>query len=150
MKLKLKTMLNKVILIGNAGSEPTLHTFDSGDKIANLTLATSVKWKTKDGEQKEKTTWHNLVFSRGLADVVSKYVTKGSRLYIEGSIDNYSYTNKDGATVYATRIPVMEMKMLSTKDQSSATPSPVPTHQQPNAVSVETPTQNVGDDDLPF
>ena len=55
MKLKPKAMLNKVILIGNAGSEPTLHSFENGDKIANLTLATSVKWKTKDGEQKEKT-----------------------------------------------------------------------------------------------
>lgn len=150
MKSNRKKMLNKVTLIGNAGSEPSMHTFDNGDKITNLTLATSVKWKTKEGEQKEKTTWHNLVFSRGLADVVSKYVTKGSKLYIEGSIDNYSYTNKEGATTYATRINVSEMKMLSTKDQSSATPAPVATHPQPTIPPIGQPTHNVNDDDLPF
>jgi single-strand DNA-binding protein len=78
--------VNKVILIGNVGSDPEIRSLQSGDEVANLSIATSEKWSDKaTGEKKEKTEWHRVVAFGGVVNVIKNYVSKGSKLYIEGS-----------------------------------------------------------------
>lgn len=140
-------MINHVILIGNTGNEPEIVTFEGGAKIARVSLATTQSWKDKQtGEKKEKTTWHNLQFNGPIVDVVEKYIKKGDKLYIEGSIDNYSYQDKDNQTRYSSRITCNKMKMLSSKNDAATSNAP---SQEPIPQNV--PTENANsDDDLPF
>lgn len=136
-------MVNKVTLIGNVGAAPEIISFDNGNRIATLPLATTKRWKDKNtGEKKEKSTWHTIQFSGPLVAIVEQYVQKGQRLHIEGSIDNYTY-QKDNETRYATRIICSEMNMLSSKNETGA--------HQPDSPQSNQPTQSTGDDDdLPF
>jgi len=104
--------LNKVMLIGNVGSEPEIRMTPSGSKVAKLSVATNRTWKDNSGVSQEKTEWHRLTFWRKLADIVEQWVHKGDRLYVEGSIE-YSQTQDDqGGTRYWTDIVVNEMVML--------------------------------------
>lgn len=97
-------MLNKATLIGNVGADPEIKSLQSGDKVANISLATSERWKDKQtGERKEKTEWHRVVIFGKLAEVVEKYVTKGSKLYIEGKIQTRSW-EQEGVKKYTTEI----------------------------------------------
>lgn len=90
--------INKVILLGNVGKDPEIKTFSNGGKIASFSIATSNRYKTKDGEQKEQTEWHRVsVKAEGLVNLVEQYVQKGTRLYIEGEKWTREY-EKDGAT----------------------------------------------------
>ena len=100
-------MLNKVQLIGNLGDDPEVkHGRSSGEAFVVLSLATTEKWKGKDGLKEERTEWHRVtVFAAGLVDVCRKYLRKGSRVYIEGRIQYETY-DKDGETRYATKIVV--------------------------------------------
>ena len=131
-------MLNKIILIGNVGNDPEQINFDNGGSIVKLSLATTEKWKSKDGEKKEKTSWHNLVFQTKLQEVVMKYVNKGSKLYVEGKLD-YNKYQKNGQDVWITQIKVFNMVMLDSKGQSEKNPLPEPLEQDENS-----------NDDLPF
>ncbi|MEC9242218.1 MAG: single-stranded DNA-binding protein [Gemmatimonadota bacterium] len=103
--------LNKVMLIGNVGNDPDVRTTSSGTPIANMSLATTRKWKDGSGEQKEKTEWHRLTVWGKLVDVVERYVKKGDRLYVEGRIE-YSESESDGQKKYWTNVNVFEMVML--------------------------------------
>lgn len=98
--------VNKVILIGNVGHTPKIHSKDGGNEIATFRLATSETWKDKQtGEKKEKTEWHNIVvFSSGLVNIVKEYIEKGDKLYIEGSLKTEEYTGNDGVKKYSTKI----------------------------------------------
>lgn len=104
-------MLNKVQLIGRLGKDPELRSMTNGDAVANVSLATTESWKDKEGQKQEKTEWHNLVFYRGLAEVVGEYLKKGALIYIEGKLTTEKY-EKDGEDRYITKIVVSEMKML--------------------------------------
>ena len=122
-------MLNEVKLIGRVGQTPEL----KGDitKVVNLSLATTEKWK-KDGETKEKTEWHRLVFWGKLAEIVAKYVSKGSLIYISGKLVTEKWQDKDGRDVYTTKINVRDMKMLSGREhqdevKEEAKPEDAPT-----------------------
>ena len=99
-------MLNKVILIGNAGQDPDIRTMQNGGKVANLSIATSETWKDKNtGERREKTEWHRVaVFQEGLVGVIERFVTKGSKLYIEGQLETRKWQDKDGSDRYSTEI----------------------------------------------
>lgn len=104
--------LNKVMLIGNLGSDPEIRTTPSGLKVAKLSLATNRTFQDRSGQQQEKTEWHRLTFFGRLADIVEQYVTKGDRLYVEGRLE-YSQTQDDqGGTRYWTDIVISEMVML--------------------------------------
>ena len=103
--------LNKIMLIGNVGNDPDVRTTSSGTPIANMSLATTSKWKDGSGEQKEKTEWHRLTVWGKLVDVVERYVKKGDRLYVEGRIE-YSESESDGQKKYWTNVNVFEMVML--------------------------------------
>ena len=103
--------LNKIMLIGNVGNDPDVRTTSSGTPVANMSPATTRKWKDGSGEPKEKTEWHRLTVWGKLADVVKRYVKKGDRLYVEGRIE-YSESESDGQKKYWTNVNVFEMVML--------------------------------------
>lgn len=112
--------VNKVILIGNLGKDPEVRYFPSGDAVCNVTLATTESWKDKQsGEQKEATEWHNCVFPGKLAEIAGKYLKKGSKVYVEGSLRTRSW-EKDGVKRYTTEIRVQDMQMLDGRPGGSA------------------------------
>lgn len=98
--------VNKVILVGNLGREPEVRAMQSGDKVVNLSIATSESWKDKNtGERKEKTEWHRVViFGSGLATVAENYLQKGSKVYIEGQLETRKWTDQSGVEKYSTEI----------------------------------------------
>ena len=103
--------LNRVTLIGNVGKDPEIKTFASGNKVASITLATSERYKDRNGEQKEDTEWHSVQAFGKLADVVERFVHKGSLLYLDGKIRTRSF-EADGRTVYRTEILADHIQML--------------------------------------
>lgn len=117
--------VNKVILLGNVGKDPDVKYLDNNVCVANLSLATSERgYTTQTGTQvPERTEWHNLVFWRGLAETVEKYVRKGDKLYIEGSIRNRSYDDQNGVRRYVTEIFVDNMEMLGSRSSQKTTSS---------------------------
>ncbi len=104
--------VNKVILIGNLGKDPEVKFFPNGDAFCNCTLATSESWTDKQSnEKKERTEWHNVVFTKKLAEIVGQYLKKGSKVYVEGSLRTRKW-EKDGQDRYTTEIVVQDMQML--------------------------------------
>ena len=98
--------VNKAILLGNLGRDPEIRSMQSGSKMASFSIATSKRWKDRNTqEQKEKTSWHNIVvFGDGLVDIVEKYVKKGSKIYVEGEIQTRKWQDKDGNDRYTTEV----------------------------------------------
>ena len=103
--------VNKVILIGNLGADPEIKSFQNGGKIANIRIATSEQWKDRmTGERKERTEWHNVVINGdGLVGVVERYLKKGSKVYIEGSLRTRKWQDRDGNDRYTTEVVVAGM-----------------------------------------
>jgi single-strand DNA-binding protein len=104
--------VNKVILVGNLGKDPELRYTASGTAVANFSLATTERYKDRDGNNQEKTEWHNIVAWRQLAEICGKYLTKGRQVYIEGKIQSRSYEDRDGNRRYITEIVADQMQML--------------------------------------
>lgn len=105
--------VNKTILVGHLGSDPEMRTFPSGDQVANVSIATSDRWKDKQtGEQREETQWHRLQFFGRLAEIAGQYLRKGSQVYVEGSLRHRKWTDKDGIDHWMTEIRVDNMQML--------------------------------------
>jgi single-strand DNA-binding protein len=98
--------VNKVILVGNLGKDPEIRTLNSGDRVANLTIATSETWRDKaSGERKEKTEWHRVViFNDNLAKIAEQYLRKGSSVYLEGSLQTRKWTDQQGVEKYSTEV----------------------------------------------
>ncbi len=108
--------VNKVILVGNLGQDPEVRTFPNGGRVANVTIATTDRWKDKQtNEQREATEWHRVVFNERLADIVDQYLRKGSQVYVEGSLRTRKYTDKDGIERYITEIRADRMQMLGSR-----------------------------------
>ena len=103
--------VNKVILIGNLGADPEIKSFQNGGKIANIRIATSEQWKDRmTGERKERTEWHNVVINgEGLVGVVERYLKKGSKVYIEGSLRTRKWQDRDGNDRYTTEVVIAGM-----------------------------------------
>lgn len=120
--------VNKVILVGNLGADPEIRNFQSGDKVANLSIATSESWKDKaTGERKEKTEWHRVViFNQGLINVCENYLKKGAKVYIEGQLETRSW-EQDGQKKYATEVVLRpyrgELTMLDSRSGGAGTSS---------------------------
>lgn len=110
--------VNKVILVGHLGKDPELRYTPSGDAVATFTLATSERFKGRDGQQQEKTEWHNIVAWRQLAEICGKFLHKGKQVYIEGKIQSRSYDDRDGNKRYITEIIADQMQMLGNKGES--------------------------------
>lgn len=116
--------VNKVILLGNIGKDPEVRETKAGN-IVNMVMATSEKYTDKSGQKQEKTEWHNLVVFGKLADVVSKYVKKGDKLYVEGSITTRKWEDKEGNTRYTTEVKVRDLTMLGGAEKKSTQPAAV-------------------------
>ena len=119
--------VNKVIILGNLGKDPEVKFMPNGGGVANLTIATSESWKDKQtGEQKEKTEWHRVVMFGKLAEIAGEYLKKGSKVYIEGSLQTRKWTNQQGQDQYTTEIVVQgfngTMQMLDSKQQGQQAP----------------------------
>jgi single-strand DNA-binding protein len=117
--------LNKASLIGYLGNDPEMRYMPDGTPTATVSLATTSTWKDKNGDKKEKTDWHRIVFFKGLAEVAEKFLKKGSHVYIEGPIQHQQWEDKkDGSTRYGTIIVGREMKMLGKKDANQTETAP--------------------------
>ena len=108
--------VNKVIIVGNLGKDPEMRSFPNGDQIANVTIATTDRWKDKtSGEMKEATEWHRVAFNGRLAEIVGQYLRKGSQVYVEGSLRTRKWTDKEGQEKYTTEIRADQMQMLGSR-----------------------------------
>ena len=117
--------VNKVILLGNLGKDPDIRSMQSGSKMASFSIATSKRWKDRNTqEQKEKTSWHNIVvFGDGLVDIVEKFVKKGSKIYLEGELQTRKWQDQDGKDRYTTEVVLQgyncNLTLLDSRNQSS-------------------------------
>jgi len=153
--------VNKVILLGNLGRDPEIRSMQTGKKMASFSIATSKRWKDKNTqEQKENTTWHNIVvFNEGLVDVIEKYVKKGSKIYVEGELSTRKYQDKDGNDRYTTEVVLQGYNSNLTMLGSSNSVSSSGNHsventsdfpQSDNSISSDTTDSSSMDDDIPF
>jgi single-strand DNA-binding protein len=104
--------VNKVIIIGNLGNDPDMRYLPSGDAVANLSVATTDKYKDKNGEMQEATEWHRVAFFGKTAEICGQYLKKGSSVYVEGSLRTRKWQDKDGNDRYTTEIRGDRMQML--------------------------------------
>ncbi len=118
--------VNKVILVGNLGKDPEIRTLNSGDRVANLRIATSETWRDKaSGERKEKTEWHQVViFNENIVKVAENYLRKGSTVYIEGSLQTRKWADAQGVEKYSTEIVLQkfrgELTMIGGRNDSAS------------------------------
>ena len=147
--------VNKVLLIGNLGGAPEIRRTADGKAVVNLSIATSETWRDKStGERKEKTEWHRVViWNEGLCKIAEQYLSKGSKVYIEGALQTRKWQDKDGSDRYTTEIVGSEMKMLGGKsdgEQRQAPQADRPQAQSQSAPAKKNPTFDDMDDDIPF
>ncbi len=156
--------INKVILVGNLGSDPDVRYMPSGDAITNISIATSETWKDKQtGEPRERTEWHRVVFFRGLAGVAGEYLKKGSKVYIEGSLRTRKWQGQDGQDRYSTEIVANDMQMLDSRgggttdfgDKPASFASPAGSNSPAGSTPAPAPSGQADvvddfDDDIPF
>ncbi len=113
-------MINKAILIGNLGADPEIRYTQSGDAMASFNVATTERWKGKDGQMQEQTEWHRIVAWRRLAEICGEYLSKGARVYIEGKLQTRKWQDQNGNDRYTTEIVAREMKMLTPRGAGAA------------------------------
>lgn len=161
--------VNKVIIIGNLGNDPETRFFPDGGAVTNASIATSETWKDKQtGEQKERTEWHRVVFrDRGnyrLGQIAGEYLKKGSKVFVEGSLQTRKWTDQSGQDRYTTEIVCNEMQMLDSRgagqgggdnyNQSAPAAAPARAPSQGGAAAAPAPAPaqdfNDFDDDIPF
>lgn len=137
--------VNKVILIGTLGRDPETKTFANGGSLTQFSIATSESWTDKNsGERQEVTEWHRIVLNNRLGEVAQKYLKKGSKVYIEGSLRTRKWTDKDGKEQFTTEIRGDQMQMLDNK------PGGYGEQQAPNPQQRNQPQYDDDDSSLPF
>lgn len=148
-------MINKVILVGNVGADPEIRTLESGVKTARVRLATTERiFNRQTQENTEHTEWHTVTLWRGLADVVDKYVRKGSQIYVEGSLRTREWQDQQGNRRFSTEIQAAELKLLGRRAEGqqggyqSQPSAPQGGYQQPAPAAPSMPVEDA--DDLPF
>jgi len=154
--------INKVILIGNLGADPELRYTPAGTAVCNFRIATNESYKDREGNQVDKTEWHNVVAWERLAEICGEYLKKGRQVYIEGSLQTRQWEDQEGATRYTTEVKAREMQMLGSREDDrggydqSAPPARAAKPRVATPVAAE-PTGDGGaiefgpeDDELPF
>lgn len=157
--------LNKVLLIGNVGKDPEIRHLQGGASVATITLATSERYKDRNGESRELTEWHTIIAWRQLADLAENYIRKGSQIFVEGRIRSRSWDDQNGQKRYVTEIQADSIQLLGRRGDNAA-PAPAPVQPQNyggayNAPAQPQPQQTTpmvnpsdltddGSDDLPF
>ena len=139
---------NKVTLIGNLGQDPEVRTTPNGTQVCTLSIATTERYKDRNGEWQESTDWHNLVLWDRLAEIAGQYLKKGSRIFAEGRIKYRSYEGNDGVKRYVTDIVAQNIIMLDSREGGSG-------HTSSNNYSQPSPEDHLpadsgADDDIPF
>ncbi|MFN5214334.1 MAG: single-stranded DNA-binding protein [Bacteroidota bacterium] len=134
--------INKVILVGNLGKDPEFQKLEGDISIAKFPLATTERYKDRNGETKDQTEWHNIIAWRQLADISTKYLHKGSAVYIEGKIRTTNWTDKDNNKKYRTEIVAETINILDKRTDGNG-------HTDTTAESTA-PVIEEGGDDLPF
>ncbi len=135
-------MINKAILIGNLGRDPEMRATKSGAAVANLSLATTRRWKDSEGERQEQTEWHNVVVFGRQAEIAGQYLTRGRQVYVEGRLQTRSWEDRNsGETRYRTEIVCENFQMLGQRPTGSAAAPSTP---------AEDPGPQPEDDDIPF
>ncbi|UCC79465.1 MAG: single-stranded DNA-binding protein [Candidatus Zixiibacteriota bacterium] len=137
--------VNKAILIGNLGADPELRYTASGTAVASFRIATTERYRNKEGEQQENTEWHNIVCWARTAEIANEYLKKGSPVYIEGSIRTRNYEDKDGIKRYRTEIVAQRLQLLGargTPERQAVQPD--------SSTAPPEPDLPADDDDLPF
>ena len=143
-------MLNKVFLIGRLTRDPELRFMPNGEAVCNFGLATSEKWKNKNGEPTEKTEFHNVIMYRRLAEIAGQYLKKGSQVYLEGKIQSRKYTDKNGVERTAYEIVCHEMKMLG-GNEAHMQPAPSASYEPPPPPAARNAAPPSDDDsEIPF
>jgi single-strand DNA-binding protein len=139
------------MIIGNVGQDPQIRTVGE-NKVANFTLATTEKYKGKDGNMVAETEWHNVAVWGKLAEVVEKYVAKGTQVYVEGKVKSERYTDKEGNDRVMVRVIASSLQLLGSKsDTQSASAAPQTPAPQQKFKTTPLPTvDEAPDDDLPF
>lgn len=132
--------VNKVILIGNCGKDPEIRSLSSGSMVANISIATTSKRKDANGDYVNDTQWHRVTFYGKLAEIVGKYVKRGSPIYVEGRL-KYSKYEKDGVERHVTEIVGEEMQMLGSREEE---------RKEPSRPVQGAPAPADDDEDLPF
>lgn len=144
----------KVIIIGNLGAEPTTTHFDGGGQLSQLSVATTEHWNDKaTGEKKERTEWHRVVLNGKLSELAEKFLEKGSKVLIEGTLRTRDYTDGQGVTRYTTEIYGQTMKFLSSQKQQTSSPtSAVDDYLEKNKDTINDgiPSGSVERDDMPL
>jgi single-strand DNA-binding protein len=135
--------VNRVIIIGNIGQDPETKFLPSGEAVTNLSVATSESWKDKQsGERKDRVEWHRVTAFGRLAEIISEYARKGSKVYISGSLRTRKW-EKDGQPHYTTEIVAKEMQLLDRKESDERNQNPI---KKPEAGGAD----DIGDDDIPW
>ena len=145
--------VNKVLLLGNVGKDPEIASTNGGTLVAKLSLATSERFKDKQGEWQDRTEWHNLVAYAKGAEILRDYVHKGSKLYVEGRLTTRSWDDKEsGKKIYRTEIVVGDISLLSDSGRSGKTASDqrAPRDAQQNEPASEFDGLGITDGDVPF
>lgn len=147
--------INKVILVGSLGQDPETRTFPDGGAITNISVATTESWKDRQtGQQQERTEWHRVVFRGRLAEIAAQYLRKGSKVYVEGSLQTRKWQDKQsGQDRYSTEINAREMQMLDSRSESGASNQAgnMPQQQGYQQAPQQAPSQfNDFDDDINF
>jgi single-strand DNA-binding protein len=141
--------INKVILIGNLGSDPEMRYLPSGAAVANVSIATTDSRKDKQsGEQKDITEWHRVVFFSRLAEIVGEYLRKGAKVYVEGRLQTRKWQDKSGVERYTTEIIANEMQMLD--GRGNAMGASMNDNSASMDMSAPAPAEHAFDDDIPF
>lgn len=146
--------LNKVMIIGHLGQEPSLTTMHNGEGVCSLSVATSKKWQDqRTGEMVERTEWHRVVLYRRLAEIAGQYLRKGSQVYIEGELQTRKWTDKQGIERYTTEIIGNSLQMLGKGAEAASNGSPTTTNsskaQADKSVMTDDEKKDF-DDDIPF
>ena len=147
--------INKKIFIGNLGAEPGVRYTPNNNAVVTVNIATSTGWKDKQtGEMQERTEWHRVVFFNRLAEIVSEYLKKGSKVYVEGSLRTRKWTDKNNVEKYTTEIIADEMQMLdgrgATQSVDTANTTATTTTQKTAAATTAPVNTQDFDDDIPF
>jgi single-strand DNA-binding protein len=147
--------VNKVILLGNLGRDPDVRSMPSGDSVANLSLATTERWKDKSGEKQERTEWHRVALFGKQADIAGEYLSKGDTIYIEGKLQTRKWTDKEGTERFSTEVIANQLVFVNTKgrrdrEEEQDEPEERPARGKSKPAERSAPKQNEFDDDIPF
>ena len=141
--------VNKVILVGNLGQKPEMRYTATQSAVANISIATTESWKDKEsGEMRDKTEWHRVVYFGKLAEIVEKYLDKGSSVYIEGKLQTRKWQDKSGADRWTTEIVGNELTMLGSRQNNSS--NDMAANQSESPFPQDEGGQGLTDDDIPF